>query len=302
MLNFLWLNDFRTLVATGNFSRAAEERHVTQPAFGRRIRALEEWVGADLFDRSTQPTRLTEVGEWFRGVADELVVRIARVPGEARIVAEASAVTLRIAATHALSFTFLPRWLRGLESTMTLGPVQLVSDVLQRCEALMIQSKVQFVLSHAHPQAQGAMDDGAYLSALIGKDTLIPVSSPDAHGQPLFQLRTQTGSGESVPVLLYTQESGLGRIVRAVAGKQLESVAVRVAFTAHLASVLRTMALDGRGIAWLPETLVEEDLATGKLIAAADQDWNIPLEIRLYRERSAAGSAAEAFWQTATGR
>lgn len=301
MLNFLWLDDFRTLAATGNFSRAAEERNVTQPAFGRRIRALEEWVGADLFDRSTQPTRLTEVGEWFRGVADELTLRVARVPGEARMVVDASAVTLRIASTHALSFTFLPRWLRGLESRMTLGPVQLASDVLQRCEALLLQSKVQFVLSHAHPLAHGAMDDGAYLSALIGKDTLIPVSAPNAAGQPLYQLRAQPSSAESVPLLQYTQESGLGRIIKAVAGKQLESVPTRVAFTAHLASVLRTMALDSRGMAWLPETLVEEDLALGKLVAAAEKAWNIPLEIRLYRERSPAGRAAEAFWKTAAG-
>lgn len=301
MLNFLWLDDFRTLTATGNFSRAAEERNVTQPAFGRRIRALEEWVGADLFDRSTQPTRLTEVGEWFRGVADELTLRVTRVPSEARMVVDASAVTLRIASTHALSFTFLPRWLRSLESSMTLGPVQLASDVLQRCEALMLQSKVQFVLSHAHPLAHGAMDDGAYLSALIGKDTLIPVSAPNAAGRPLYQLRAQPSSAESVPLLQYTQESGLGRIIKAVAGKQLESVPTRVAFTAHLASVLRTMALDSRGIAWLPETLVEEDLALGKLVAAADKAWNIPLEIRLYRERSPAGRAAEAFWKTAAG-
>ena len=62
-MNLIWLEDFLALAATGNFSRAAEERHSSQPAFSRRIRGLEEWVGADLFDRSTQPARLTEVGE-----------------------------------------------------------------------------------------------------------------------------------------------------------------------------------------------------------------------------------------------
>ncbi|MEO6294012.1 MAG: LysR substrate-binding domain-containing protein [Burkholderiaceae bacterium] len=300
MLNLLWLDDFRTLAATGNFSRAAEERHVTQPAFGRRIRALEEWVGADLFDRSTQPTKLTELGEWFCSVADELTARVARVPDEARRMTDASAITLRIAATHALSFTFLPRWLRSLESDLTLGPVQLVSDVLERCEALMIQSKVQFVLSHAHPQAYGAMDNNTCMSAQIGKDTLIPVTAPDSKGRPLHLLQATSKVSASVPVLQYTTESGLGRIVRAVVGKQLESLSVRVAFTAHLASVLRTMALDGRGVAWLPETLVEEDLASGKLVQAAASHWSIPLEIRLYRERNALTQAAEAFWKTAT--
>ena len=72
--------------------------------------------------------------------------------------AEATRPRCAFAATHALSFTFLPRWLRGLESRTTLGPITLVSDVLQRCEALMLQSQVQFVLSHAHPKAPGALD------------------------------------------------------------------------------------------------------------------------------------------------
>ena len=50
-MNLSWLEDFLVLSASGNFSRAADERHMTQPAFSRRIRALEEWLGADLFDR-----------------------------------------------------------------------------------------------------------------------------------------------------------------------------------------------------------------------------------------------------------
>jgi DNA-binding transcriptional LysR family regulator len=298
MLNLLWLEDFRALAATGNFSRAAQDRHMTQPAFSRRVRALEEWLGADLFDRRTQPAKLTEAGEWFRAVADELLARVARIPGEARIVAEAGSQTLRIASTHALSFTFLPRWLRGIESATALGPVQLVSDVLQRCEALMLQSKVQFVLGHAHPQARGALDSDTHLSAQIGQDRLIPVSAAGKGGKPQHHVGIRPAS--EVPVLQYTEESGLGRIVRSVVGPRLEPLPVRVAFTAHLASVLRTMAVDGRGIAWLPQTLVEEDLAAGRLVAAAGADWEIPLEIRLYRERSPASSAAEAFWRTAT--
>ena len=296
-MNLIWLHDFLALAATGNFSRAAEDRHSSQPAFSRRIRALEEWMGADLFDRSSQPATLTEVGEWFAGVAQELIARVARVPGDAQKIAEASSVTLRIASTHALSFTFLPRWLRSLESNTTLGPVQLMSDVLQRCEALMQQSKVQFVLSHAHSKAQGALDAEPYRSARIGEDLLIAVSAPDEEGNARYQLARQ--GGPAVPVLQYTEESGLGRIMRAVIGRRLESVPAQAVFTAHLASVLRTMVLDGRGIAWLPQTLVEDDIDQGRLVAAASNDWEVPLEIRLYRDSELLGKAANAFWNAA---
>ena len=107
-MNLIWLDDFLALAATGNFSRAAEDRHSSQPAFSRRIRALEEWIGVDLFDRSSQPATLTEVGAWFAAVAQELNAKVARVPGDAKKIAEASSVTLRIASTHALSFTSCP--------------------------------------------------------------------------------------------------------------------------------------------------------------------------------------------------
>ncbi|MBD3896491.1 LysR family transcriptional regulator [Halomonas sp. ML-15] len=293
-MNLIWLEDFLALAPTGNFSRAAEERHSSQPAFSRRIRALEAWVGAELFDRSTQPARLTEVGEWFLEVAQDLLARVSRVPGDAKRLADASSVTLRLASTHALSFTFLPRWLRGLEATAALESVQLMSDVLQRCETLMQEGKAQFVLSHAHAQAPGALDADTYLAIQVGDDELIPVCSPNEQGDARHIL----GAEASVPLLHYSEESGLGRIIRSVFDRRL--AAAPTVFTAHAASVLRTMALDGRGVAWLPRTLVEDDLEARRLLPAGGKEWSVPVAIKLYRERELSGKAAEALWQAVT--
>lgn len=293
-MNFLWLDDFLVLAETGNFSRAAEERHLTQPAFSRRVRALEEWLGTELFDRSGQPATLTPAGEWFGTVARELRARVDRIPADARAVNEADAATLRLAATHALSFTFLPRWLRTLESRVALGPVQLMSDLLPRCELLLSQGKVQFVLSHAHPEAANSLDNSGALSTQVGADALVPVSAPGARGRARHVL-----GKSAVPLLAYSQESGLGRIAQAVLGRRLDALAPKVVFTAHLASVLRTMALDGRGIAWLPRTLVDEDIAAGTLVPAGGEEWVVPLEVRLYRGRAPMGTAVEAFWKAA---
>jgi len=294
-MNLTWFDDFLALAATGNFSRAADERHMTQPAFSRRIRALEEWLGTELFDRRSQPARLTETGQWFRKVAQDLLAQVARVPGEARAVAEANATTLRIAATHALSFTFMPGWLRALELRTTVGPIHLRSDVLQLCESMLLQSQVQFVLSHAHPQAPGKLQEAGFPSAQIGRDVLIPVSAADDKGQALHRL----GSSRSAPVQMlgYGPESGIGRILREVRGAAIDRMPVQMSFTAQLASVLRTMALDGRGMAWLPETLVRDELASGRLVQAASDDWRVELEVRLFRDRAAIGRAAEKFWE-----
>nr|WP_077032975.1 LysR family transcriptional regulator [Pelomonas sp. KK5] len=297
-MNLSWLDDFLALAASGNFSRAAEERHMTQPAFSRRIRALEEWLGAELFDRSSQPARLTAAGEWFRETAQELMARVARVPGEARAVAEAHSTTLRFASTHALSFTFLPEWLRSLESRVEVGPVTLISDVLERCEALLLERQVQFVVSHGHPQAPSELQAQGFPFVRVGSDLLLPVSAPGPDGRPRHALADATPAAP-LQLLGYSPESGTGRILREVCGAALDRCPTQGAFTAHLASVLRTMALTGRGMAWLPRRLIEDDLAAGRLLEAAPAPWHVDMDIRLYRDRAPLGHAGELFWQAA---
>lgn len=60
-----WLEDFISLAETHSFSRSAEQRHVTQSAFSRRIKSLEAWIGTDLIDRTCFPTSLTREGHFF---------------------------------------------------------------------------------------------------------------------------------------------------------------------------------------------------------------------------------------------
>jgi len=146
-MEFIWLEDFLALVDSGNFSRAAELRHVTQPAFSRRIRALEDWVGVDLFERDSHPVTLTEAGHRFRPVAEELLRRLLQGREEARQADHNAAAKLKFAVTHALLLKFLFRlaWLEPMFTShlsaalkamaqdgrgVALLPLSLVSDDL----------------------------------------------------------------------------------------------------------------------------------------------------------------------------
>lgn len=301
-MNLSWLEDFLALAESGNFSRAAEQRHMTQPAFGRRIRALEEWLGTPLFDRSGHPVTLTEAGEWLRGTAQQVLQRVARLPDEARAVADGSASTLRFAATHALSLNFLPAWLRSLEARTAVGPIQLISDVAAHCEAQLQHGRVQFLLCHAHEHAPSSLDPTSFASCEVGRDELLPVCAPDAKGLPRFDLDAtrRRGATARLPMLAYSAESGLGRVLRTLHGAALAAAGSEVGFTAHLATVLRSLALEGRGLAFLPASLVREDLLAGRLVAAGSARWAIALSVRLFRPRTALSPVAEQFWAAAS--
>jgi DNA-binding transcriptional LysR family regulator len=109
-----WLEDFIALAETRSFSRAAQLRHVTQPAFSRRIQALELWTGIGLVDRSSYPTRLTPAGETFHGQALEIVAALQATRNLMRSHLVAGQDMIEFAVPHTLAFTFFPLWLSSL--------------------------------------------------------------------------------------------------------------------------------------------------------------------------------------------
>ncbi|MDH5452825.1 MAG: LysR family transcriptional regulator, partial [Paracoccaceae bacterium] len=105
-----WLQDFMVLADTGNFTRAAQLRNISQAAFSRRIMALESWVGATLVDRGTYPTTLTPEGVRFRKEASDLHGRLLELRSAVSAPEESDQSHVRIAMPHILSMSRFPQW------------------------------------------------------------------------------------------------------------------------------------------------------------------------------------------------
>jgi DNA-binding transcriptional LysR family regulator len=286
-----WLEDFLALAEHRNFSRAAAARNVTQPAFSRRIQALEAWVGTPLVLRSSQGVALNAAGEYLRDQAGALVRNLQQMRRGALAAAGREGAALTIAATHALSFTFFPGWVRAHAPLESLGALNLVSDSMAACERILLAGDADFLLCHHHHAAPARFAPEAFESVVVGHDRLLPLSAPDAGGEPRWHL-----SAGPARLLAYSAPSGLGRILEATQRPGLEAV-----FTSPLAAALLTMARQGQGIAWLPASLAAEDLAAGRLLEAGEAGHAVPLEIRLFRPRRRQSPVAEAFWQAARG-
>jgi DNA-binding transcriptional LysR family regulator len=73
MLNVHEMNVFLVAAETQNFSEAARQLHMTQPAVSMQIQALEQRLGIPLFERSGRRIRLSEAGEALTPLARDLV-------------------------------------------------------------------------------------------------------------------------------------------------------------------------------------------------------------------------------------
>lgn len=289
-----WLEDFLSLVDSRNFSRSAEARFTTQPAFSRRIKSLEEWVGATLFDRTTQPISLTPAGEMFRPVAEEVLRRLYQGRDDTRRANDRTASTIRFAATHSLSLTFFPDWLRSIETKSHVFNTRLDSNQFTECVHSLVRGDCNFMISHTHPSVEMNLPPVHFISKLVGRDRLVPVSLPDRAGAPIDRLPGTPD--EPVHYLAYAETSAIGRAVQNLLSNTTEPHYLTRVFVSHLAAVLKSMSREGRGLAWLPESTIKEELSTGALVIAGGPEWIVPVEIRLYRSREPLPPVAEQFW------
>lgn len=295
-LDLEWLEDFLALAETGSFSRAAKARFIAQPAFSRHIRSLEEWTGVALFDRSAHPAVLTPAGERFKPLLEDLLGRLEAARLKTREAHDEAASGLRFAATHVLSFAFFPGWFSRLEQALGPRTVQMHSNNLEACEDLMLQRGVHFLLCHGHPSVPGRLEASGHPMHPVGQDTLLPVAAAQADGTPVFHLDGAPAK-DDLPILAYHPSAGLGRLLQAGLRSRLGGDAPhRTVFSAHHAVVLKTMALEGRGIAWLPRSLVAAELQSGQLAVAGGDDWALDVQIRLYRQPGEMTASAEALW------
>lgn len=280
-----WLEDILAVLDTGSFVRAAERRSLTQSAFTRRIRAIEDSLGAPLFDRSRKPVMLLpairEQEAQMRRLASDL-----RALGDSlRGAALGQDRAISLACQHAITTTVSPGLVRTLTEA-TGASIRVRSGNRDECLLMLLSGEVDLVVSY--DLTGGSTPTPAFRDHRLGEETLRPVCTPDM---------AKTLSGGHLPVISYPRDVFLGQVMdsqvwpRLPAGTHLH----RKAETA-LTLAAYHYARDGIGVAWLPGSLVAQDLAGGALVDPFAGDLRLTLEIRLLCLREGARPSALEAW------
>ncbi len=128
----------------------------------------------------------------------------------------------------------------------------------------------------------------------IGDEPMIPVCAPQRRGTPGYSLPATPGT--PLAYLPYGRSSFIGRAVDEEVARRVAQVRVQKLFDDPLIFVLKELALHGMGVAWLPLSTIERNLADGSLVRVAGGDWDIPLTVELLRRKKRLPAIAEAVW------
>ncbi len=295
-----WLEDFVSLAETRSFSRSAQLRHVTQPAFSRRIQALEAWTGIDLVDRSAYPTRLTPAGETFHAQALEILDALQATRNLMRSHQVAGQDMVEFAVPHTLAFTFFPHWLMDVRQRFKAMKTRLTALNVHDAMLRLTEGGCDLLIAYHHPSLPLQLSADRYEMLSLGTETLAPYAKADAQGQPLFSL--PASSAEPVPFLSYASGAYMGRLVDVIVRQAGPRLGLDPIYETDMAEGLKAMALEGHGLAFLPHSSVRKELKARRLVpAAAAGAFTLTMEVRIYRERPEAARklkpAVQALWE-----
>ena len=288
-----WLEDFVSLAETRSFSRSAQLRHVTQPAFSRRIQSLEAWAGTDLVDRSSYPTRLTPAGETLYDQSLEMLQALQSTRAMLRGHTSAARDVIEFAVPHTLAFTFFPAWVSGLREKF--GPIKSRLIALNVHDAVLrlVEGSCDLLIAYHHGSQPFQLDPDRYEMVSLGEEVIAPYVKPDAEGAPMFSLPGR--AGYLLPYLGYAPGAYLGQMVDLILKQSTTAIHFDRVYETDMAEGLKAMALEGHGIAFLPFSAVKKELRANRLVSAVPIGMpalHITMDVRAYREKPVSHDAS----------
>ncbi|HEU0199802.1 MAG TPA: LysR substrate-binding domain-containing protein [Burkholderiaceae bacterium] len=293
-----WLEDFVSLAETGSFSKSAALRHVTQPAFSRRIKALEAWVGTDLIDRTSYPTKLTPAGKVFFEQALEMLGRVTELQHLLRGPRRPEAEIIDFALPHTLALTYFPGWLSRIARQFRPLKSRLRAENVHDAVLRLVEGGCDVVICYHHAEQPVQLDPARYETRVLGDEGLFPYARAGRDGVPEFVLPGR--ANQPIPFLAYSPNAYLSRMVDLALATSRGRVHLEKVFETDMAESLKAMALEGHGLAFLPDSAVVTELKR-KRLARAGERWGVTMEIRAYREAPSPARPAkpivQALWE-----
>lgn len=292
-----WLEDVLALLNWGGVTEAAYNRNITQPAFSRRIKILEEVLGFNLIDRASKPSGPSPLLRHHEPELRRIAAELQRVLADMRQEQTSGARQLVIVCQHAISTSLGADIVRLLAEPNRVH-VRLRSANYDECNAMLMSGKAAISITYEVRSDLRPMADRAafVLSSTIGSDTLLPVCAANEAADHMRRYR----DGE-LRVVGYPSDSFLGGILSQHAFSRLSQTCnIGVVAEAGLTNAVMQLCMSGIATAWLPKALVHPALLRGELVDLSGTLGAIEMELIASRWSSELNALAKDAWNRLT--
>jgi DNA-binding transcriptional LysR family regulator len=292
-MDLRWIDDVLVLLEERNMTRAAERRNITQPAFSRRIRSFEDWLGAPILDRRSNSvgisSALSENEAELRALASRLVELRTKI-----VHFKPSNTTVAIAAQHAPVHSMFPDMALRAQTAFPGLNFRLRAGNLNDCVTLFLRGDTSMLLCYEAVDTEPLAFGPSIRRALWGKDFLVPVVG----GALRYAVNTSGHVPENTPAIVYPDTSYFGAVL-ARAGRAFGTAAFssnpfcQTAFS----SGVHEMVWKGLGLGWLPFSMVYRQLESGDMLSLANSLGKVELDVAVYADdKSDMAQRLLAFW------
>lgn len=278
-MDLKWIEDFLYLSQYGSFAKAAKARNITQPAFGRRIKLLEEWVGVDLVNRNTYPATFTKAGFRFLKHANELKQQIdyARLETAKQINNNETKITFHT--QHSLSEYVVNKMINENSDAFKTAMIYVNPSNLHDSVQAFIDNRSDFLIGLSFNGARIYIPNPEVESVTIGYERLVPMVATCENGAPLYR----DIEAETVPLLNYPSSTFFAQVLEKHGSLRQSRCQFEVVYENAVTHSLKSMVLSGHGVAWLPEGFVQDEIDKGIITPFSDAISPVKAKIKLYR-------------------
>lgn len=248
------IEGFIEVARRGQVGRAAEALFLTQPALTARLKGLERELGTTLFVRTRRGMRLTDAGRAFLPHAERAVASLADGEKSLAELRRGGAGELVLGAAPAISTYVLPAILARFRAahpnvrlSVRTGHSEEILDMVLRD-----QVRLGFVRALRHPEVE---------SLPLYEDELVLVANASHPFAAKGRIRTDELATEQL--ILFDRTSSYYELTSALF-RQAGVVPLAV-MELDNAEAAKKMVEAGLGVALLPRTAVEAELAAGRL-------------------------------------
>lgn len=232
---------------TGNFSRAAEQCHVSQPSLSQQIQKLETELGERLFDRLKREAKLTPHGAAFLQRALRVLEEVESATREAKDATSLLRGTVTIGVLPTIAPYLLPRALTEFVATFPGVQVEVQEDTTAQLLKQLAACEIDFAIA-----SQPIRDARVEIRSLFMEELLLAL--PPKH--PLTRKRSITlNELESERFIVMKDGHCLGDQVLNFCERR--NLRPTVSFRSAQLETIQSLVCAGMGLSLIPEMAVQ---------------------------------------------